>query len=220
MRTRLAAVGLAASTLVLVGTLIAWRARAAEAPRADLVDGATATAEAPPPTTAPPSTSPATVPPPSDAPPFTAAAASPPARLALPSLEVDVPVRAVGRLPDGSMEIPGTTEAGWYAPGPHPGAPSGSSVIAAHIDYGGQPGAFFRLRELQVGELVSVTEADGTVHGYVVTERLQVPKEQLPIDELFRRTGAPTLTLITCGGAFDTGERRYSDNIVVRAVPA
>jgi hypothetical protein len=27
------------------------------------------------------------------------------------------------------------------------------------------------------------------------------------------------LTLITCGGAFDPDQRRYSDNIVVRATP-
>lgn len=224
MRSRIAIATLIASTLLLVGVGATWRTRAAEAPRADLVGAATATDA--PTTVAPTTTTPPALDPVRSAgigtadSPFAATAPAAPGRLGLPSLGVDVPIRPVGLLPDGTMEIPGTSEVGWFAPGPRPGAPFGSAVIAGHIDYAGEPGAFFRLREVQVGDLVSVTEADGAVRGYVVTERFQVPKEELPVDELFRRTGAPTLTLITCGGAFDTGERRYADNIVVRAVPA
>jgi hypothetical protein len=53
----------------------------------------------------------------------------------------------------------------------------------------------------------------------MVTERFQVGKAELPVEELFRTGGDPVLTLITCGGAFDPDERRYRDNIVVRAAP-
>ncbi len=52
-----------------------------------------------------------------------------------------------------------------------------------------------------------------------MNERLQVDKDELPTQELFRVTGTPTLTLITCGGSFDRSVRHYEDNIVVRAVP-
>jgi hypothetical protein len=45
-------------------------------------------------------------------------------------------------------------------------------------------------------------------------------KQELPLARLFARDGKPRLTLITCGGAFDAGERRYDDNIVVTAVPS
>jgi hypothetical protein len=140
-----------------------------------------------------------------------------PVRLSLPTLGVDAPVVPVGLESDGTMQIPGAQEAGWYSPGRRPGAATGSAVIAAHIDYGGRVGVFFRLPELQVGAEISVQDDEGTVHRFVVTERFQVGKADLPVEELFRTGGGPTLTLITCGGAFDPDERRYRDNIVVRA---
>jgi hypothetical protein len=71
-----------------------------------------------------------------------------------------------------------------------------------------------------VGSEVSVTDQAGTVHRYVVAERFQVDKDELPIEEIFVADGPPGLTLITCGGVFDRGARSYEDNIVVRAVPA
>jgi hypothetical protein len=54
----------------------------------------------------------------------------------------------------------------------------------------------------------------------VVDTRFQVDKDELPAEELFRTGGPPTLTLITCGGAFDRSIRHYRDNIILRARPA
>ena len=48
----------------------------------------------------------------------------------------------------------------------------------------------------------------------------QVEKGELPAAELFRTTGDPVLTLVTCGGSFSKSRRSYADNIVIRAVPA
>lgn len=141
-------------------------------------------------------------------------------KLRIPALGVDANVVPVGLERDGSMEIPGASEAGWYWPGPRPGSIFGSAVIAAHVDYNGKRGVFFDLRKLAAGSNVTVTDERGDVHTYVVTERFQVNKDELPIDELFRGGGAHVLTLITCGGAFDSGVGHYDDNIVVRAVPA
>lgn len=118
------------------------------------------------------------------------------------------------------MELPGAREAGWYVHGPSPGAPAGSAVIAAHVDYDGTAGVFFDLRQVGIGDSVTVTDDLGTTRNFTVTERFQVGKADLPTADLFRRDGRPTLTLITCGGAFDESDRRYADNIVVRAVPA
>lgn len=218
-----------ATLLVVVGT--AWAIDAGSQPRADLTGDAVVAprtpATSPPATiapvqakTAPPTTT--TVPAAQPSPPttvFTAPAPSDPQRLTIPALAVDAPIVPVGLEPDGSMEIPGVLETGWYEPGPRPGAPFGSVVIAAHVDFGGAPGVFFDLRTLEVGSEVTVTDEAGRPLTYVVTERFQVDKADVPIDELFRTSGAPTLTLITCGGAFDRGEGHYRDNIVVRAVP-
>jgi sortase (surface protein transpeptidase) len=132
---------------------------------------------------------------------------------------VDAEVSPVGLEPNGEMEIPPATQAGWYLHGPRPGEADGTAVIAAHVDYGGQRGVFYDLRGLAVGGEVSVTDQAGAVHRYVVVERYQVDKDELPIEQIFVADGPPGLTLITCGGAFDRGARSYDDNIVVRAVP-
>ena len=142
-----------------------------------------------------------------------------PVRIEVPSLAIDAPVVAVGQEPDGSMEIPGEFEAGWYHYGPRPGDGEGSSVIAGHVDHAKAPGVFFELRNLEIGQEVRVTDTTGVMRRFRVTERFQVDKDELPSEELFRSIGPPTLTLITCGGGFSKKARTYSDNIVIRAAP-
>ena len=230
MSTRRVSIVLFLSATLLIGVGAAWAIDADTEPRSDLAGEAVVTAPStvsPPTTRIPAKPTPAptttTVPATESSLPTTAFTAQPPSdpvRLSIPALGVDSPVVPVGLEPDGTMEIPGVSEAGWFEPGPRPGAPFGSAVIAAHVDYGGRPGVFFDLRTLEVGNEITVTDDAGDPLTYLVTERYQVDKQELPIDELFRPGGAPTLTLITCGGAFDTGERSYQDNIVVRAVPA
>jgi hypothetical protein len=52
----------------------------------------------------------------------------------------------------------------------------------------------------------------------VVTRQL-VAKGQVPLAELFTRTGPARLVLLTCGGPFDERARSYRDNLVVVAEP-
>ncbi len=63
-----------------------------------------------------------------------------------------------------------------------------------------------------------MTNTAGRVLHYQVTARVSYPKAALPTS-LFRTDGPPTLTLITCGGPFDSATRHYRDNVVVAAAP-
>lgn len=150
---------------------------------------------------------------------ITAVTPSSPQRLVIPTLGVDAAIVAVGLEPDGSMEIPGAAEAGWYHYGPRPGDPSGSAVLAGHVDHNRTAGVFIELRRLGIGEEIEVIDRDGVARRFRVTERFQVDKDELPRSELFRRSGDPVLTLITCGGRFNRKSRHYADNIVIRATP-
>jgi hypothetical protein len=47
----------------------------------------------------------------------------------------------------------------------------------------------------------------------------RVAKAELPLDQIFARDGAPRLTLVTCGGAFNRATSGYTDNVVVTAEP-
>lgn len=142
-----------------------------------------------------------------------------PIRISIPAVNLDASIVPVG-LADGAMEIPSAIEAGWYRLGPRPGSANGSAVLAGHVDHQKSPGVFLELRSLGLGEVVAVTDDFGTSHRFIVTERFQVAKAELPVQSLFDRDGPPVLTLITCGGRFDRKARSYDDNIVIRAVPA
>ena len=128
----------------------------------------------------------------------------------------EVAVQAVGVEPTGEMAIPPPREVGWYRYGPLPGG-AGSAVLAGHIASDGIDGAFRHLDRLGPGDPVEVGLSDGSRLRFVVTDRVQVGKEDLPFDELFARSGPPRLALITCGGEFDYSARSYRDNIVVVA---
>jgi sortase (surface protein transpeptidase) len=210
---------LVASVLVLATVTTVWLAGGPGEARVDLAGASVTTTTAPP---GPPDAAPAAAPEQAgpDRPEAPAGPVPTPVRLGIPAIGVEADIVPVGLTDDGSMEIPGATEAGWYRLGSRPGAAAGSAVVAAHIDHEDQRGVFYDLRSLEPGAEVTVTDRSLGVHRFVVTERFQVDKDELPVEELFRTDGPAVLTLVTCGGAFDTGSLRYSDNIVVRAVPA
>uniref|UniRef100_UPI001BDBD78C class F sortase n=1 Tax=Pseudonocardia lacus TaxID=2835865 RepID=UPI001BDBD78C len=143
-----------------------------------------------------------------------------PARVRFPGLGVDAPVVAVGVDGVGEMEVPrDVATVGWYRFGP--GAGAGSAVLSGHVDDRVQGrGAFHRLSDLQPGDPVGVELADGTSLEYRVALVERIAEDDLPVDRLFARDGAPRLTLVTCGGDFDRQARSYRENVVVTAEPA
>lgn len=142
-----------------------------------------------------------------------------PATLSVPTVDVnDATVEAVGVLPDGRLEVPEASVVGWYRFGPGP-LDSGTSVLAAHLNYDGVDGVFRHLADVEVGAEIVVTLANGTALGYRVTEVRLIDKNLLPPDEVWNRHGPSRLVLITCGGRYDAARRGYDDNVVVFAEP-
>ncbi|WP_432491861.1 class F sortase [Kineococcus gypseus] len=143
-----------------------------------------------------------------------------PVALRVPDLGVDAPVVDVGVAPDGGVEVPERAwRVGWYRFGPVPGAP-GSAVVVGHVDtVRDGPGALHPLAGAEAGQRVEVVLADGSVRAFAVTARQRFVKEELPVAELFARTGPARLVLVTCGGEFDRRTRSYEENVVVVAEP-
>jgi sortase (surface protein transpeptidase) len=106
--------------------------------------------------------------------------------------------------------------AGWYTGSPTPGE-LGPAVIAGHVDWGGRPGVFYRLRDVHPGDEISVLRANSTVAVFRVSRVEQFPKDAFPTDVVYGDIDHAGLRLITCGGSFDSRERSYDDNIVVFA---
>ncbi|NDU76423.1 sortase [Actinomadura sp. DSM 109109] len=144
-----------------------------------------------------------------------------PVELAVPSAGLRAAVVPVGVDPAGAMALPGdVSRVGWYRYGPLPGSSAGSAVLAGHVDSRRSGlGALAALRRVSPGDLLDVRLADGRTVGYRAVARQTIGKEAMPLEELFARDGGPRLTVITCGGPFDTRSGRYRDNLLVTAVP-
>lgn len=143
--------------------------------------------------------------------------ASPPQRISIPSLQVSSSLVDLGQDKRGAMETPTDPDkAGWYTPGPTPGA-KGPAVIAGHVTWNGAKAVFFRLGELKKGDDIEVTRQDGRTAKFTVDKIAQYPKSKFPTLEVYRNIDHAGLRLITCGGDFDKTKHHYSDNVVVYA---
>lgn len=142
---------------------------------------------------------------------------SDPVEVRIPALGTVADVVHLGLRPDGSLEVPsGADPVGWYELGPTPGE-LGPAVLAGHVDWGGETGAFARLPELAAGDSVVVERADGTVATFAVDRVEEHAKDAFPTDEVYGDLDSAGLRLITCGGDFDQDSGDYTDNVVVFA---
>jgi len=143
-----------------------------------------------------------------------------PVRLQIPAIAVSTPLVRLGRLPDGSIEVPHDwNTAGWYDRGPRPGQP-GPAVILGHVDSKTGPAVFFRLRALRPRDVVRVGLADDRILVFRVQRVERYPKDKFPAEAVYLPTLNRELRLITCGGDFDYAAGSYRDNIVVYATLA
>jgi sortase (surface protein transpeptidase) len=139
-----------------------------------------------------------------------------PTRVTIPAIGVDADLVPVGLKADGAMQTPDFGLAAWYQPGPRPGD-AGPAVLLAHVDSKANgPDVFFRLRDLEPGDEVTVHYRDAATT-FAVTSTEQTAKTALPSKKIWNSTKDPVLRLITCGGQFDAAARSYLDNIIVYA---
>jgi sortase (surface protein transpeptidase) len=143
-----------------------------------------------------------------------------PVQLQIPAIDVSTSLVKLGRLPDGSLEVPKDWDtAGWYDKGPRPGQP-GPAVILGHVDSKTGPAVFYQLRALRPGDTVRVGLADGRILVFRVQRVQRYPKDKFPTEAVYFPTLNRELRLITCGGEFDYAAGSYRDNIVVYATLA
>lgn len=144
-------------------------------------------------------------------------AAAKPVSVRVSRIGVDSPLVPLHLDATGVLEDPDVYDrAGWFVDGPAPGDP-GPAVIAGHVDSTDGPAVFYRLRELVVGDEVSVDRSDGRTVVFRVDGVQDYPKDAFPTTAVYGPTPGSTLRLITCGGEFDHGKQSYRDNIVAYA---
>lgn len=139
-----------------------------------------------------------------------------PVRLLIPSLNVDAAVQDVGVNSDGNMRAPTNfTDVAWYEYGPAPGE-TGSAVVDGHVDNGlGLDGVFKHLNALKAGDDIYVTARNGSRLHFVVSDVELYPYNAAPSDLIFGQNDTARLNLITCDGAWVSGQRTYDHRLVV-----
>jgi LPXTG-site transpeptidase (sortase) family protein len=133
-------------------------------------------------------------------------------RLLVPSVGIDAPIvyKAVGG--DGVMPNPKGPEevayydfAQWQTLGGLPGA-GGNIVMAGHVDYINYgPAVFWKVRDLQAGDMVTIRMTDGTEYNYKIEFNKQVPGDYPNWNAIVSSTEDESVTLITCTGEFEAG---------------
>ncbi|MER6693235.1 class F sortase [Streptomyces minutiscleroticus] len=148
-------------------------------------------------------------------------AAAPPRRVEIPALRVRAPVVGRGLDRDGAIEPPSydtPDTVAWYDRGVTPGA-AGTALLVAHVDTETGPAVFSRLGGMRPGQRIRVLREDGRTAEFTVDDVRVFARDRFDAQKAYgpRLAGRAELRLITCGGAFDRAEHRYTANVVVSA---
>jgi LPXTG-site transpeptidase (sortase) family protein len=147
-----------------------------------------------------------------------ATAAANPLQLRIQAIGIDLPISASSLTPNRELAAPADTlGVVWFQEGAKPGM-RGNAVLTGHVDWSGQPGAFFRLKELLPGDIIQIYAADGTLFLYTVDTTQVYRADDAPVTDIMGSKDVPLLTLITCEGAYDYVRQDYSHRRVVRAM--
>lgn len=136
----------------------------------------------------------------------------------IPKINVAAPIEPVGVDENGKMLLPSDiTKVGWYAEGYKPGE-KGNAVIAGHLDSTTGAGAiFYHLHELEPGDSLIVTDAQGKEYNFSVTKKEVYPFNLVPIEEVFGSNDKKNLNLITCTGWWNNLTHNYSHRMIIYA---
>ncbi len=140
-----------------------------------------------------------------------------PVGLAVEAAGIDADIEAL-RVVNGAMQDPsGPWIVAWYENLGTLGR-AGNVVMAGHIDYWNVgPAVFYNLSTLEPGDEIVVAGNNGESYPFAVESVRQYDSASMPLDEVVGPTESQSVTLITCGGAFDYVNGLYLQRTVVRA---
>ncbi len=145
-----------------------------------------------------------------------------PVQMVVDSIGLDAPIEQ-GTVADGVMLDPsGPWVVTWYSQLGKVGQ-GDNVVMAGHVDYWDTgPAIFWNVPSLQPGDVISLIGDDGSTYSYAIewTRLFDVATELTPEviqNDVVGSTGQESLTIITCGGEFDTARGEYLQRWVLRA---
>ena len=150
-----------------------------------------------------------------------------PVRVDILGIFIDAPVITLGVGDDTIPDVPQRPDQiAWYNFSATPGQ-NNNAVFSGHVDWQTPqgdpiPGVFYRLRELHIGDSITVTLENDDVLEYRVTGNVATSYDDPNVVRSMEPTIRDVITLITCGGSWEYDPAKdnggnYSHRVVVRA---
>ncbi len=143
-----------------------------------------------------------------------------PKKIIIDSIGVSADVVSLGVDKDGYLETPKNwNEVSWYSKGAKPSEKGNFLVNAHYDDSSGNPAVFYRLKNINVGDKVSVLDSYDRTFNYKVTNVYYVDiadPERTKVFEPYKED-ASVMTMITCGGVWSQKDGTYNKRLVVNA---
>ncbi len=141
-----------------------------------------------------------------------------PAHLRIPRIKVDARVESLGLTKSGALAVPkGPESVAWYNLGTRPGE-VGNAVLSGHYGWKNHiPAVFDRLRDVRVGDKLSVENETGQVITFVVREVRLYGASDNAVNVFTSTDGKAHLVLITCAGKWSKASKSYPNRLVVFA---
>ena len=136
--------------------------------------------------------------------------------ISLPTLNVLAPIVKVGIDSGSKMVVPhNARDVAWLDRGGIHGY-TNNVVLAGHISYSRVSGSFMRIGSLRPGDEVRM-DMNGKHYKYRVTFVCLFGRQTTRASQIMGYTEKPSLTLISCGGGWDSGAGTHSGRYAVRA---
>jgi sortase (surface protein transpeptidase) len=136
--------------------------------------------------------------------------------VSVPALGTSAPIVRVGVDRTGQMVVPpGARQVAWLDQGGVFGQ-TNNLVLAGHISWAGVPGAFERIGDLSSGDTI-VLALDGKRMTFRVRWVCAFARTSSRAAQIMGYTTTPSLTLITCGGTWDSYAGTHNERIAARA---
>ena len=143
-----------------------------------------------------------------------------PKKIKIESIEVNADIISVSVDNSGHLEAPKEWDVvGWYKGGARP-SEEGNLVLNAHYDDSyGRPAVFWKLKNVGVGDKVSVLDNYGRWFDYRVVDVHYVDINDPDRTKIFDsgEDKGSIMTLITCGGVWSVQSGTYDKRLVVSA---
>jgi sortase (surface protein transpeptidase) len=136
--------------------------------------------------------------------------------VSIPTIGTSAPIVRVGVDHEAQMVVPPNAgQVSWLDQGGIPGR-TNNIVLAGHVTWAGVPGAFYRIGDLLPGDMI-VLSIEGRRMIFRTAWVCEFPRTSKLAPRIMGYTDIPSVTLITCSGAWDAGAGTHADRIVARA---